>query len=325
MSKKPADFTSDQFSLRVLDETLNGEVMAIRLHASDRFSTKRHLLERKTFALFTRAMEAYLRKRPHLDFEHPKNHIRKIIYVPPALRAWAAYMPGGFATFHVHNPDRKKLRSGKKIDYITRNLFRHSSDAIGLRSRAYAMSWYLQGIYKDEAKLRWMSIACGSGQPTFDAARLFDGEKNFYLCDIDKNALALADELAHEYGIAKSSVHLIEHDLKRPGVLEALVVDAQPQIIEAMGLFEYLDEGEAVEMLRKIRGTMSKGGSFVFSNMHADHPQLQVHKRGLGWPGVLPRTSDQVKDLIEKAGFGPNQLTILLPDDNVYAVYCIRA
>ncbi len=177
MAKQPAEFTTDYFSISHVDRRVIDGAEYIRLHASDRFGSRRHTLERRAFAIFTRGMESYLRKHPHLDFKHPKNPIPRIVYMPPALKSWAAYMPGGFATFHVHNPDRTHLHSGKKLDYLTKNLFRHSSDAIGLRSRAYAMAWYLHGHFASHGHISWLSIASGTGQPTYDAAQLFDGSK----------------------------------------------------------------------------------------------------------------------------------------------------
>lgn len=321
MAKKATTFTSEAFSLHVIETTKLDDVTYVRLHTKDRFGAARHALERRAFGLFTRALEAYLRRRPHLDFNHPKNIIRRIVYLPPALKSWAAYMPGGFATFHVHNPDRTHLQNGKKIDYLTRNLFRHSSDAIGLRSRAYAMSWFVHLHFNHHKHIRWLSVACGTGQPTFDAARLFDSGKTFYLADINTDALDFARQLAGEYGIDDAQVMTVQLDLTDKKKVGQLLNEAAPHITDAMGLFEYLSEPDAVKLLENIREHMPADGVLVFTNMHADHPQLQVHKRGLGWPGVIPRTTDEVLALIKKAGFASNQITVLLPDDNVYAVY----
>lgn len=325
MAKKPADFTTDYFSIRILDRSTRTGANYIKLHAGDRFSKPRHALERKTFSMFTRGMEAYLRRRPHLDFDHPKNPIRRIVYFPSALKAWAAYMPGGFATFHVHNPDRKRLKSGENIDYITRNLFRHSSDAIGLRSRAYAMAWFIHDHFKDKSQVSWLSIACGTGQPTFEAARLLKGDVTFHLCDLDIEALEFATKLAKEYGISDEVLYTHRNDLRKKDTVETLMKKTQPTVIEAMGLFEYLDDDEAVTLLKRLRKGMKKESVLVFTNMRSAHPQLQIHKRGLGWPGVIPRTVNQVRVLMDKAGFTAKQTTVLLPDDDVYAVYCLTA
>lgn len=323
MTKKPADFTTEYFSISQVESRMVDDATYIRLHASDRFGTRRHALERKAFALFTRGMEAYLRKRPHLDFHHPKNPIPRIVYLPPALKSWAAYMPGAFATFHVHNPDRTHLHNGRKLDYLTRNLFRHSSDAIGLRSRAYAMAWYLHGHFSDRDHISWLSIASGTGQPTFDAAQLFRGQKTFHLCDLDDTALEYAKELASEYHIKPRNLHVYHVDVTDQTQLQSLLSTTSPNIIEAMGLFEYLDDATAITLLSQLKKGATKGSVLVFTNMHAHHPQLQLHKRGLGWPGVIPRTVDQVRVLISSAGFANDSLTVLQPDDSVYAVYGI--
>lgn len=321
MTKKPAEFTSNYFSISNVNRQVVDGAEYVRLHASDRFGSRRHAFERRAFAIFTKAMESYLRKHPHLDFMHPKNPIPRIVYLPPALKSWAAYMPGGFATFHVHNPDRTHLHSGKKLDYLTKNLFRHSSDAIGLRSRAYAMAWYLQGHFASHSHISWLSIASGTGQPAYDAAQLFNDNKDFHLCDLDEKALAYAVELADEYAINPASIHTHRVDVTDGQRLAALLAETQPNIIEAMGLFEYLDDETATTLLRRLKVGATKGSVLVFTNMHAGHPQLQLHKRGLGWPGVIPRTVEQTRALIKAAGYPDSTLTVLQPDDDVYAVY----
>jgi len=322
-AKKNATFTSNYFTLKPEKRWQENDVSYVRLRANDRFGNRRHSFERRIFSAVTAQMEKYLRKRPHLDATHPKNYVTKIIYFPSAMRAWAAYMPGGFATFHVHNPDRTHLKSGHKIDYITKNLFKHASDAIGLRSRAYAMAWWLHGIYSDRKQLSWLSIATGTGQPTFDAARLFDADVTFHLTDISSEALSFAKTIAEEYGVKKNKLHLSQLDLRKKKAYEALLDESKPDIIEAMGLFEYLSDAEASQLIKRTLSRAKKGSTMIFTNMHSDHPQLSTHKRGLGWPDVIPRTPDEVLKIMTSAGVKRQQISILLPDDSVYAVYAV--
>lgn len=319
------DTTNDQFSLRVNKRSVRAGVEYIELHTIDRFSKARYRIQRRAVLLFANTLEKYLRKRPDMAHTQRGNIARRLIYLSPSFRAWSAYMPGGFATYSVHNPDHKRLAAGKKVDYITKNFFRHSYDAIGLRSRAYAMSWFLQEHVKPVKTLRWASIACGTGQPTFDAAQLFDMNKRFFFADLDSEALDFARKLARNYAIADDALETRQLDLTDAKALDAFLKHARPHILEAMGLFEYLADDDAAALLAALRPYAAAGAIIVFTNMRPEHPHLHVHKRGMGWPGVIQRTPTQVLALLRRAGYIDESVTVLLPDDNVYGVYAITS
>lgn len=319
------DTTNDQFSLRVEKRVVRSGVEYIHVHTVDRFSRARHRVQRRAVLLFANTLEKYLRKRPDMTHRQRGNIARRLIYISPSFRAWSAYMPGGFATYSVHNPDHKHLVAGKKVDYITKNFFRHSYDAIGLRSRAYAMSWFLQQHVRPGTTLRWASIACGTGQPTYDAAQLFDVPTHFYLADLNQDALDFARKLAHSYGIASDMLTAAQLDLTDKKALDVFLKQARPDIIEAMGLFEYLPDKDALALLKALRPYVRTTSILVFTNMRPDHPHLHVHKRGMGWPGVIQRTPAQVLALLRDAGYDDYATTVMLPDDNVYGVYALSS
>lgn len=317
-------FRSENFNLEVIDTTKKHGVKMTRVHTTDRFDGARHVIERKAFAAFSRRLEKYLAKRPHLHFGHSRNIAQKLVYFPPSLRSWAAYMPGAFATYSVHNPDVKHLASGKKIDYMTRNLFRHSVDAIGLRSRAYAMAWYVFEAVGDKSDVRWLSVASGTGQQTYDAAKLLPHAPTLYLTDIDDEAIKFATLIGESYGIKKSRLHIDKLDVSDTVRFTKYLRDVKPDVIDMMGLMEYLDDDDAVKLTRTITKNAPKNCRFVFTNMLPSHPELNLHKRGLGWPGVIVRSTEESLKLLKKAGVKDESITVLLPDDKVYAVFCIK-
>ncbi len=325
MVKRPInDITTPFFSVSVVKNDKIQGIDTYRVEAKDRFHAWPHHISRRAVSIFTRTLDRYLRKRPHLTFDHPRNHVRRIVYFPPAFRAWTAYMPGGFATYSVHNPDHKRLYSGKKIDMITKNLFRHSIDAIGLRSRAYAMAWYAHHATSGKKDITWLSIAAGTGQPVFDATKIIPANKRYYLCDMDGEALRFARQLSKTYDIDDEDIFTSKLDLTREGVLERLMADTRPDVVDAMGFFEYLDDKRAVEVLIAIRKSLKSGGVFIFTNMLDTRKQLDVHKRGMGWPGVIPRSVKQVSHLMTKAKIQKDSQKLILPEDGVYGVYIIE-
>jgi hypothetical protein len=318
----PNRFTTDDFTLEVRRTDNQEGTMLTHVRIQDRFSAKRHQLQRAAVRLFLHRLEQHLRSRPHLTFGHPRNIVQKLVYLPPAVRSWAAYMPGAFATQPVHNPDTSRLQDGTRLDYVTKNLFRHSIDATGLRSRAYAMAWYVQRVAPPRRSVQWLSLASGTGRQTFDAAALLKKRPQLILTDIDTEALAIAAELARDYGYTAQTVTRRLDATSRIAV-QSLMKDLRPEVIDAMGLFEYLTDTQAISLIQTVMASAPVGAHFVFTNMRPTHPELQLHKRGVGWPGVIVRETDEVLRLI-RAATGEGAMTeIILPDDNVYAVYCI--
>ncbi len=317
-------FSSENFHLEVLEHAKKDGVMTTRLHITDRFDRPRHTLERKAFGAFSHQLEKYLAKHPELHFGHQRNIAQKLVYLPPSLRSWAAFMPGAFATHPVHNPDVRYLATGKKIDYLTRNLFRHSIDAIGLRSRAYAMAWYINKQVGDNPSVRWLSLASGTGQQTFDAAMLLDHPPTLYITDIDDDAMRFSASLAKDYKFDKTDVIFEKLNATDEVTLANKLQTIKPQIIDMMGLMEYLDDNHAVEVVKTIIQSRPESSCFVFTTMLPSHPELNLHKRGLGWPGVIVRSVQQVLTLLEQAEIPVHNIEVLLPDDKVYAVFCIK-
>jgi SAM-dependent methyltransferase len=242
------------------------------------------------------------------------------------MRAWAQYMPGGFATYHVHNPERMQIKNGKKLDYITKMLFRHSYDGRGLRSRSYAMAWWLhQNITEKSNGIRWASIACGTGQPTFDASAVFKYPTHYLLIDSDQEALSFAQKLAKSYDIDSNRLTLRQLNVtSQKRELEDELKLFAPDCIDAMGLLEYLSDRDAASLLNHLYRQLPKGGLLVFTNMLDSHPHLEVHKRALCWPGVNVRSEADVLNLLKSADIPAKATTILLPDDGVYGVYGVE-
>lgn len=294
------------------------------LEIRDRYGGRRHRVGRIIFGQTTRMLEWFYRWRRDIVADSPKNYVQKMIYLPPGIRAWRKHIPGGFATYTVHDPDMERLSSGERIDGITRRLFRHSSDGIGLRSRAYAMSWW---VYRHTLKrtrrtrLRWLSIATGTGQPTFDAGTLYTRQPEYFLSDIADEMLVFADDLARQRDIDQSLVHTIQCDATNDRALTRLLQSTRPDVIDMMGLIEYLDNTTVVRLLRQVRN--QSDALVCFTNMRPEHPQLQTHQRGLGWPGTQVRSIEQMLDLISSAGIPLQTVDVLLPSDKVYAVYCL--
>ena len=314
----------EQFSLHATGETSEVGYKVTKLHVTDRYHHRSFKLERTLFLTFTNQLQKYLAKRPHVSFEHKRNLARPLVYLPPGVKAWTAYMPGGLATQPVHSPETKTLASGKRIDLMTRRLFRHSIDAIGLRTRAYIMTWRLKRLLEANEPVVWLSLASGSGQPVYDAIGVVGPEKfrSVVITDSDEETLAFANKLAKKEGVTTHSNLYIEHlDVFDDKEFDKLFRVHEPTVVDAMGLFEYLNVEQGAHLLSRVYDKLPDGGTFIFTNMSPEHPHLDLHQRGLGWPGVIPRTVQDMAKIIKKSAVPKDSVEVFRADDKVYNVY----
>lgn len=319
MSSQNFNFFS--LTIQKIDRTESG-ARIVRLAVRDRFSKKRYTLQRWALVLFSNGLTLYLKTKPDMPADAPNNYARYMLRLTPAMRAWAQHMPGGFATYYVHNPDRRRIDNNKRLDLITKALFQHSYDGRGIRAGAHTMTWFLSKNLVDQGRIRWVSVASGTGQPTFDASTAFVSPIDHLLIDSDQDALDFSQKLAEEYDKNEDTLRFENLNvIKDAQKMDEVIAEFNPNCIDAMGLFEYLTEDEIVALLRRLYAVLPVGGVMVFTSMRDTHPNLDVHKRAVAWPGVQERKWKFIEALILEAGVSSEELTILLPDDDVYGIY----
>src|SRR4051794_34283995 len=126
----------------------------------------------------------------------------------PALTHWRQHhVPTAAALVPLQRPDRRMLADGTPFSQHDDDWYRHSLDAIGIRSRATIMGEVLRRSVAASGKRthHWLSLACGASIPVFEAAQSLrvDGHDIVItLADFDGNALELAHELSADYGLS---------------------------------------------------------------------------------------------------------------------------
>lgn len=320
---------SNNYQVRPLRTVHVAGVPLVRVDVTDRYHDRGRRLERRTVQAFMWFMEWYLKRNPALEHRSRRNITRYMTYLPSGMRAWRSYMPGGFATYYVHSPHIKKMENGASLDGITRAFFRHGIDAVGLRSRAYIMSWLAdEVIHSSDSRVTWMSIAAGSGQPVYDACTRLtsDDQKNvsLVLTDIDQDMLAFAEKLYSAEADAAYDARFITCDIVNVSARKRLLAEVKPDIIDSMGLFEYLNDKQCISLLRALYAALKHGGILIFTNMSPNRPHLNIHKRALGWPGVIQRTIHEVLALLQAASVPDSAQSVYRASDDVYNVYKVE-
>lgn len=223
----------------------------------------------------------------------------------PALAAWRTRLvPSALALFVVQNPLEDRLPDGTKMDSDSRQWFIHANDAVGVRSRARV----LEALR--EAKL--------------------DGQQ-VYLTLVDKDPVALswAETMAAQEGIVVGEqLTLLRrnllHTLVRNEDLLLELGEHQAELVDALGIFEYFNDTDAVIFLQRALRLVKPGGAVIVSNMLTSSPQIDFVLRGIGWEDIYPRSLQQLQNIHLAAGVPVENVTVVVPKDGVYAVMEIR-
>jgi len=304
-------------------------VTQLKFVLADRYDSWPHLVSRRFARSYTALLRWYLARWPHIDFQHPYNWARKISFLPYGFRSWSGYIPGGHATYYVYQPRHGKMANGKRLDPITNGLFRHCLEGVGMRTRAYILSWLVQQWAEaQQVPVRWLSIGCGSGQPTFDASKRLPFDlrmaSKLVLVDRDQDVLDFARTLhvEQDHELPFCEYHTL--DFLESGSTELLSADGQYQIIDALGVLEYLDYPKSVQFIRQCYELLDQNGILVFSNMDEDRPDYDINQRVIGWPRLNLRSPDELLRVIDDAGVPRHAATLAHAEDGVNNVIQLR-
>lgn len=143
-----------------------------------------------------------------------------------------------------------------------------------------------------------LSLAAGTAQGVIEVAaelKRFGIDVDILLIDTDESALRYAERLAREHGVAIRAL---------PGnvlFFTRFIGEFKADIVEMMGLIDYLKNGLAVQLIRKIRLYLPVNGHFFTCHIHPNHERYFL-KHVVDWD-MLYRSRDELEDLLVDAGF----------------------
>lgn len=314
-------------AIRLLNESQVNGVRVTSLKVVDGYHGHRYALERLLFGGIASRMEVFLAKRPNIDFDHSYNLARKILYSMPSFKYWAKLITntGSLAMEPLHNPEVKRLPSGHRLDPLTRRMFRHGSDPVGIRTRTVTAGWLAHHYNKNKVHVTWISLAGAYAGPSImmiEAARIDKRHLKYVDIDANPDSIMMAAEVVQSSGLQTNQTDLINGDIFDDEILK--YYHGSADVTEMMGIFEYLDDSQAITLLRKAYELLKPSGIMIICNMRESHPQLNLHKRGVGWPGVIPRTTEELINLLESLPVAKEHICVYQPTDRVYNVVCIE-
>lgn len=208
--------------------------------------------------------------------------------------------------------------------------------------------------------LTMTSLGTGTGEPAMDTGIAVmlgefpdDGRVVVHGYDVNADSLAIAVALAERKGsqLRRSDVVLFfpyDTNLLSAAGLRAAVTGARSQVYESIGFMEYVPSDFASQVMEReqrrvmermgcisaesfygeIYSSMPSGSVLLTGNMRDDSPQAPFVVDGLGWKGIIQRSTTEYLGILERAGVPGGAVTLCVPDPDgsagVYNLVAIR-
>jgi hypothetical protein len=231
--------------------------------------------------------------------------------------------------------DRYRAFIETRVSAPLRGLLAGSADGRAIRTRAEAATRLIVEHAANEKARRGLhvvSLACGAAEPIARVTgALTDagvGIDAFRLIDSDPFALGAAVQVMslhqEEATVSPSCADLFDRRRRRAIDLVELM-DRPPDLIEMLGLFEYLPDRLAVDFLVRCRDAITRGGAVILANMLPDRPQQTFFQHLVQWPRLRRRSVADLRRLVASAGWPLERLRIVVPArEDVYQVALLR-
>jgi SAM-dependent methyltransferase len=220
---------------------------------------------------------------------------------------------------------------GAPFDDEIRLLMQGTLDSAAIRWRAAAAAELArQHACRWSSAVRLTSLACGAAAPVAQLADQLRAQGQ----DVDRLTLVDRDPVALAAGRAIAAAHvgaehvvaemidLVDLSTFAASNLAGPLGTASAHLVDVLGLFEYLPDVIAVDLLRKIRPILTPDGAIVLANMLTPRPQQFMFEHVIQWPALVQRSLDDLRHLFDEAGFAADQVRLVVPPpaEAIYAV-----
>ncbi|HDQ16770.1 MAG TPA: hypothetical protein ENN31_01445 [Candidatus Vogelbacteria bacterium] len=195
-------------------------------------------------------------------------------------------------------------------------------NAQAVRNRLEMVKGYLMDssleVARDGQEVRIMSLACGSAQAVIEilvTLKQLGIPARAMLIDRDSTALDYAAKMARNRGI---DVELV---LASVSQVKKYSQDFQPQIIEMVGLMDYLSSQKAKELTQLIHTSLPEGGWYITANIISNIERWFLYWV-INWQMVY-RQPEELREIVDEV-FGSPCCDLKLDPLGIHAVVIAR-
>ncbi len=159
-------------------------------------------------------------------------------------------------------------------------------------------------IAKSGEEIRILSLASGSAEGVLQIAlklKQLGYPFSVVLLDADESAVKFTSEKASKLGLSKN----VRAEIGDVLFFSRHIGDFRPNIIEMAGLLDYLNDGIAALLLKKIEKLLSLGGYFLTCHIH-HNPEMGFLKEIIDWgndPVMLYRSPRELEKVVLSGNF----------------------
>jgi SAM-dependent methyltransferase len=202
------------------------------------------------------------------------------------------------ATYNHYKGEGKTLTS-RVADYF----WLHIRNAQAVRNRLliakHELYKAIDAVSREKGKqpVQILSLAAGTAQGVIETVAKMNVPVRVLLIDADASALNYARTLAQKYGV-EASFETRQGDVV---FFNRFLDGFEPDIIEMMGLTDYLRDKMAVALFKKIFRHLKSGGFFLTCHIHFNG-EAYFLRQAVNWE-MLYRSKEQFEDLLIDGGF----------------------
>jgi len=159
--------------------------------------------------------------------------------------------------------------------------------------------------FSNHKEVRLISLASGSAQAVIEVLAELKTKGiivRVVLLDIDQSALDYAMGLARKHSVS-DQIEPVRASVSR---VVKISRDFKPQVIEMVGLLDYIPQQKAIRLATKIRESLEPKGVFITCNIASNLEMYFVHWV-VNW-SMIYRTPEELAEVIVKAGFSDCRL-----------------
>ncbi|MCX5656430.1 MAG: methyltransferase domain-containing protein [Planctomycetota bacterium] len=149
----------------------------------------------------------------------------------------------------------------------------------------------------DREPVEILCLGAGPGHVVHDALNECDRLAKATLVDLSSGAFDHGRELATRHG-THDRVRFIQGDVRDV----AGMLDRPPDIVQMLGICEYLDDQQIRDIALAVAAVMPRGSAIVFNSISDSHGTDRFFRRVFGLR-MIHRSPEHLQDLFRSAGF----------------------
>jgi hypothetical protein len=167
-----------------------------------------------------------------------------------------------------------------------------------------------------------ISLGCGSARAVIETILALCNENkttidnlDIKLLDKSSAAITLSKKIIHSCQFNETHFTFIEDKIRN---FDQYLNNNEPDIIEMVGVMDYLSDEKAIEVLRKIYSNLPPGGYFITANINNNIEKVFITKT-MNW-SMIYRNPTELHRILHEAGFDETKTKIIYEPMKIHGV-----